>query len=452
MMIFIFVHPKSYSYLFFASFLFLGFWMKFTIHNIIDYDFLEPVGEFNGKPENWDIALKVASSAALGVCLSRVPIILFSRNLRLRNPTKERIQVKRWFLKHRSWIYVFIFLFFIICSIWNFKASFYQIGINPKTILPVHLNVIMAWLIHSGFAMILCLIVFIEEKNRGLNPLYVVFLFVFEGMLMSISALSRSIYLFHVLPIIVVFAYHYTNYKSRINTKSLIAIIMTFFMGLFVITTTVTIARIKLYKMETTAIEEVKRDRLNDFLKSEGWSNSEKSKFDDIKVNKKEIKKNLLHGNLQLLLKLIVDRWIGLEGILAVSSYYYRGIPLFISAIKENPKKGVDSIYQHIANSQYKKFSDYTFLTLPGIIAILYYSDSLMLVFIGAFLISSFLMFIESVVLRVSHNHFLAAVLGLALANIVCQLNFPYIGIVNVAILFLSGLIIAVIHRFIIHT
>ena len=452
MMIFIFVHPRSYAYLFFATFLFLGFWMKFTIHNIIDYDFLEPVGEFDGKPESWDLALKVASSAALGVCLSRVPRILLSRNLWLKNPTKELIQVNRWFLKHRSWIYVFTFLFLITCSVWNFKASFYQIGINPKTILPAHLNVIMAWLIHSGFAMILCLIVFIEEQNRGLNPVYVVILFVLEGMILTISALSRSIYLFHVLPILVVFAYHYTNYKSRINTKSFITILMAFFIGLITITTTVTIARIKFYKMETTAIEEVKRDRLNDFLKSGGWSNNEKFFFDDKKIDKKEIKKNLLHGNLQLLLKLVVDRWIGLEGLLAVSSYYYRGIPLFISALKENPKKGVDSIYQHISNSQYKKLSEYTFLTLPGIIAILYYSGSLTVVFIGAFFISSFLMLIESVVLQVSQNHFLAAVLGLALANIVCQLNFPYTGIVNVAILFLTGLIIAVVHRFIIQT
>ena len=59
-----FTQPRSFVYLFFSLFLFLGFWVKFAAQMLFGHAFLEPVGLFDGSPAAWDRAL-IAASAAL---------------------------------------------------------------------------------------------------------------------------------------------------------------------------------------------------------------------------------------------------------------------------------------------------------------------------------------------------------------------------------------------------
>lgn len=44
----------SYGYLFLTVFLWLGFWLKLTIHTVLSYPFVEPVGSFLGGAGAWD--------------------------------------------------------------------------------------------------------------------------------------------------------------------------------------------------------------------------------------------------------------------------------------------------------------------------------------------------------------------------------------------------------------
>ncbi len=62
-------------------------------------------------------------------------------------------------------------------------------------------------------------------------------------------------------------------------------------------------------------------------------------------------------------------------------------------------------------------------------------------------LASTILIIMEFIIFRLSQNHFLVAYLGLALANILCQLNFPYLGGVNVALVFSAAMAMALIQR-----
>ena len=422
--------PRSYAYLFFAVFLFLGFWVKFTVHNVIAYEFIEPTGDFDGQPETWDLALKAASAAAIGVCLPRILQLALAFTPRFQFQTVSRQNIAGWYLEWRIWLWAMSFFLIVAFCIWNYKAAFYQIGVDAKVILPLHLNVFVSMLTHSGFIMWVCVLVHVEEQIRHLTPIALMLPFWLEGLFVSISALSRSLFIFHVAPVVAVFWFQSSKYIKRLNLRTVLYIVVFLVIALAASITAVTFGRIETYYMEQTSAETYNRKVSNP-------------------VDQNELRRFLVHDSFRQVLKLFVDRWVGLEGVLTISAYNHRGIPLLSEAIREDPQRGAESIYQKISASHthYPRHSNHTFLTLPGIAAVLFYSDSIVIVAIGMLLASTILIIMEFIIFRLSQNHFLVAYLGLALANILCQLNFPYLGGVNVALVFSAAMAMALIQR-----
>jgi hypothetical protein len=113
--------------------------------------------------------------------------------------------------------------------------------------------------------------------------------------------------------------------------------------------------------------------------------------------------------------------------MLAVTGSHERGSALLAAGLRESPLKGVDSIYQRISSSTYSFQPGFTFLTLPGAPAILFYSGSLILVLVGMFFFAGILTFIENFGMRMTGSRFVGSVLGIFMANAVCQMNFPYL-------------------------
>jgi hypothetical protein len=138
----------------------------------------------------------------------------------------------------------------------------------------------------------------------------------------------------------------------------------------------------------------------------------------------------LITSTAKQVLGLAVDRWVGLGGVLAVSSYPELGYDLFAEGIREDPGLGERSMFQKISGSGaiYAESEQFTFLTLPGSVAVLYYSGSLYVVAFGMAAITLILMSVELTFSRLLRNPVLLSVSGLAMANVVCQLNFPYLA------------------------
>jgi hypothetical protein len=68
-----------YGYLFLVVMLWLGFWGKITAHLILDYPYVEPVGQFDGSAAAWDEVLWVAIVASSGAMLGRLIFRTFSK-------------------------------------------------------------------------------------------------------------------------------------------------------------------------------------------------------------------------------------------------------------------------------------------------------------------------------------------------------------------------------------
>src|SRR5262249_21481367 len=144
--------PRSSAYFFFSLMLFLGFWLKLMLHMLSGAEFLEPVGDFSGTTEAWDLALFVASMGATGVSLARLIQLAVAARTGARDAPAPR-PVPSWYAGWRRPLWAASLLAMVALNVLNLQLAFYQTGVNPLLILPWHLNVPPGWPITIGSAL-----------------------------------------------------------------------------------------------------------------------------------------------------------------------------------------------------------------------------------------------------------------------------------------------------------
>ena len=143
-----------------------------------------------------------------------------------------------------------------------------------------------------------------------------------------------------------------------------------------------------------------------------------------------------------------------MEAVMVVTAHDDRGMDLLAEAIKEAPYTGENAIYQRIARAEevYDQRDDYTFLTLAGIVAIMGYSGSLLIVLTGAAVVTGLILTIEGVLWRFNPNPFLASVAGMGMAIELTQSTFPYLTAVFFLLLSLSLVFLSLLGRIAVRT
>lgn len=377
---------------FLSLFLFLGFWLKFMVHLLIDYDFVEPVGRFDGSAVSWDRVLSVGALAALGVAAFK----LISMRL-ARLPIKSENSLRpAWYTNQAAVVWGGLAVVAVVIYSTNFFFSFFQIGIDQKIDLPFGLNSAISWLVYCGYILSF-LMVWEWALREAPSKLWLLMCIVCTlGVTVSVSTVSRStmIFIFLALCAFIIFdrsSVVWANLKAR-RWLIFFILALSLVMSLFLVSW----ARLYLYELPVEAPQHETTSR--GFLM------------------------------FKQVLKLGVDRWIGLEGVMVVTGVE-RSHALFWDAIVENPTVGVDAYYQQVANSAYARLEGFTFLTIPGVTAILYYSGSFFLVFIGMFLCALVLWLIEYLA-RFWMGRLAACWIGVLAANAICQMNFPKLALI----------------------
>ena len=118
---------------------------------------------------------------------------------------------------------------------------------------------------------------------------------------------------------------------------------------------------------------------------------------------------------------LAVDRWVGVEGVMAVVTYPKKSISLLYNSLTRKPKVGELDVFEEISNSIYHPSFKYSFASIPGSMAFFYYSGSLIFVFLGMAFFSTLVLLVDLTVFRVFKNHFLSAQIGFYFANALVQ-------------------------------
>jgi hypothetical protein len=405
--------PRFYFYTFFAIFLFLGFWPKVVIQTIWAVGFIEPVGNFSGSPAEWDAALQAATSGALGVILVRVAQLILGRNRAMISPERPQTSPE-WYPRHRVWIWPATLILMVLLNVLNLHYAFFQIGVNPKLILPLKLNVLVGWLLNVGFAFWIAALVHWEQLS-GKPALGMALLApIAEAFVSSVCTLSRLTYLLHTAPYWVALCEKWKSLRTQLSGHKAGMLIAAFLLAFVVSVYSVFWLRVNVYYYSEPA----------------GTTTKE------------------VHRTIALQLPhLFVQRWTGLEGTLVVSSAPDRGLRRLVEVVTTDPALGTKSLYQQLAKVHYHSEDPdkFTFLANAGIVAILLFSGSLTVVMLGMALITALLILTEAFVTRLLQNDFFRAMAGASLANLLAQTTFPYLSMIFflqlcVAVIFLTML------------
>ena len=349
---------------FIGVFLWLGFWLKFSIRVAFSGGvFNESVGAFDGSAESFDTVLWVAS---IGTCslffASFVRERLFSYPDK--SPGCERSALFLFYRNHRYLVvisYLVLVLFVALTNVW---LEIYQRGMISGTVLPFGLNGVYKWALQFGLASVAALIVRFEvEIGHKLTPLAIA-VPIMEGFLSNTAMLSRGMVLnssgiaLGVLRIMF-------SLKMRVSRLSIGASVFLFAL-LFLISVLV-----------------VNYIRIASFNPGEEGVRSQTSE-----------------ATRSMTTPLFVDRWVGIEGLMAVSSSRIQGWDLWRLAWEERFQEGVPTLYdRELISSQYtdsaRDRSRNHFVSLPGIVAFLYYPGSIVFLCAALIVVAWFAAFLE---------------------------------------------------------
>ncbi len=301
----------GYGYLFLTIFLWLGFWFKLTANFLIFgfFPFGEPVGLFDSSPAAWDTVLWVAVVAASGAMIGRLIYSLFK-------PVStcivdEEAAAPVWYAACRILLWIAVLGACLTLAAINSIYGIHQIGLRPSTILPWPMNALIAWVVSMGSAMAITTLLNWEFQS-GKNPIFPMYMVLIEGVSSTVSLLSRGTYLFHTISQIVV-VFGIKKLRDYPLTRRVVLLFLVAFSMLFV-ASLLSVSKLRDHYY-TTVPSTVP-----------SWRPA------------------LFH-------QLVVNRWIGLEGVMAVSAYPHKSPQLLLEMASEHRNVSEPTRYQAISDS-----------------------------------------------------------------------------------------------------
>ena len=381
-----FYRQVSYGYLFLVVMLWLGFWLKLTVHLLVRYPFGEPIGFFDGTPAAWDQVLLVSTIGSVGVTTARLlyglagqPSAMLSQNSVFKAPA--------WHSATRKWMWASLTSFCVGLAIANASLGILQVGLVPNTILLWPLNAVISWLVGYGLTLGIATLLW-WDISLGHKVSLTIFVVLIEAFASSISMLSRGAYLFHTIP---QFLGLYKNSAlvtgwTRMNTILVASV--------FVV----------LFAISNPLVNSIRAYKYSDVITS-------------------SVRSVLTKSAASFLAKFAVDRWIGLEGVMAVSAYPKKGIDLFVVGLTQRAEIGKSTIYQEVCQSHYRfvDMQKFQFGSLPGAVGFLYFTGYLWAVVVGMIVLVLAVLSSEGLIFKLTGNPLLSALWGGATANVVAQ-------------------------------
>lgn len=372
---------------FIGTLFWLGFWLKLTFRvAFLDGQFHEPVGNFDGSGAAFDRALLVTSCGFFG--LLAVSFLrgkyVFAYPVKFREVAQGGLM--QVYQNHRKVVLLGFATLFVTVAVTNFYFGIYQRGTVPRTVLPYGLGGIWSWLLLFGLASISALILHFEFLLNRKTSYPVVILGLLEGFLSNLSLLSRGM-------ILNISALGYgvfrglTLYCIRSNVR--------FFTVSFLIF---------LLLFGGSVI-------LVDYLRTiDPRHLGSKLDISDIEV--------VAIG--QGTKVLFLDRWVGIEGVMAVSSYPNLGWDLWSEAWNEMPSNKLTFYDTNLITSPYINMdtTKHHYISLPGILAFCFYPGSYPFLFMCMFVLGAIAAGIEiSVFTLGGRNVILCALLAQVVAS-----------------------------------
>ena len=379
---------------FIGIFCWLGFWLKLTVRvSFAGGLFHEAVGNFDGSGEAFDRALLAASCGLFGLLVASFvrEKLIFKYPMKMNGYNVNGIL--KFYKDYRNFILTGFVVLFLTVAVTNIYFGIYQRGEIAQTILPFGLNGIYKWLLLFGLASMSAMILHCELIIKKDVSYIVIILSLLESFSSNVSLLSRGM-------ILNVSALAYGIYAS-LKIKSIklnLRVPATSFL-IFAILFGGSVLMVNYIRL--TGFHGLKQEGLIQGLTS--TQHTSKSLF--------------------------LDRWVGIEGVMAVSSNQKAGWNLWQEAWKEKYSENTMSFYdKNLITSPYEQtdFTKVHYISLPGIVAFFFYPGSFLFLFGCMFLLGLFAASVEIAAFKLGGNNLILCSL---IAQVVAYrfLSFGYV-------------------------
>ena len=378
---------------FIGIWLWLGFWLKLSVSVAFNEGLIpQSIGQFDGSGEAFDASLLAVCSALAGFISFSFLREKFLFNYPGNEQGESNPALHAFYSSYRGFILLAFVILIAGVAITNVYFGIYQRGMIATTVLPYGLNGVYKWLLLFGLASISALIVKFEYfSNRGEGYL-VAFIALLEAFASNVSLLSRGMILNSSALFI---GFHRSLARARMTVRLRFLIVC----GLMLVV---------LFGGSVLAVNYV-RLAVFDFSIETGarfpTDNTTDNRFGETITRAKAM---------------IVDRWVGIEGVHAVSGYPDKGWDLWFAALQEKYSPDSASFYdENLIVNPYVDIdtSKNHFISLPGIVAFFYYPGSNPFLFCSMFLAALFAFLLELCAFKLGgRNTILCALIGQVVA------------------------------------
>lgn len=374
---------------FIALFLWLGFWLKASVRiSFMGGEYNEPVGLFDGSGASYDQALLIASCGMLGFLVASMIREKFIFNYPEKLTGVALSGLFRFYREQRTFVLSAFMILVIAVAFTNAYFGIYQRGSVPQTVLPFGLNGVYTWLLLFGWASFTALILHFEFEINKRTSYLVVILGLLESFFSNVSLLSRGMVLNTSALVYGVIKSLKVN-RIQSNFRFLIVSFLIFIV------------------LFGTSVLTVNYLRANNVI---GGSGSGSFQVEEV----------ARANNSHQIKILFLDRWVGIEGVMAVSSYPEKGWALWGTAWEETFSQKSTTFYDlNIIDTPYKNVDStvHHYVSMPGIIAFCFYPGSFLFLFACMVLIGLLAALIEVSVYKLGgKNIILCALLAQVVA------------------------------------
>jgi hypothetical protein len=432
------LRPRSHVYTALATMLTLGFWTKFLVRLVVAYPYLEPIGQFDSSTQSWNRALATITAGVLGVIAARVIHLTVARarsDAARGQRSSVPAEAPAFYVRHRRVVWIATAIIAVASYAWNAYARVYVTGMDPRIVLPFKINAALSWWYVMGLPLWLALLIGWELERRrtraiGLDLLWIPLV---DGVVNAGSLLSRAAYLIRLSPYFLA-----TTRAGRAGPLSIRG-------------NRLTIGAISLagFVLSLAFVMTMRTFLFHPPAPAPATARSGPSAPPGMTPRTSQVTEYYRRSAFYAVREvgqLFLDRWTGMEGVLAVTAAH--GTPELLRAVvREDPAAGVDAIYQRLAGAPYKRQAGLTFLTLAGPIALLALTGSLASVLIGMAVLAGLLIASEAFARRTLGNEIACSVLAVGTCLVVTQVTFPRLLAIFLIELWTMLLVLAVLQR-----
>lgn len=407
--------PFSSFFTALGAFFLLGFPLKFFFVALTGAEYTEAHGDFDWSQSQYDEALLVASVVFFALVVAMIADLPFRRKERL-----APIGFLQLYIKIEKPLAAISIVIALGAFGSNWYYGFVKTGMDQAVILPGVLHISVSFIVLWGAALWLACMAYWAWCGSRLPMWGVLALGLVEGVLSGVSNASRARFVFHAMG----FAFGWVrSWKIRLNAQlspRMTGILAT----LSVVCLAVSLAVVMADRVVMYAEGSARGAHLS------GTPSEEPSRQPVVVMDKAQLVSQVS--------RLFVARWIGMEGVMSVVGSRIKGDGLFWKGLTERPDIGNDGLYQQLSKSAYRKLPGMTFLTTAGGAAVLYYSGSLSVVFVGIFLLATAGVWIERLALFLTDSPFASSIVAVCFANFICQVNQPYTPFIFMIIMLMA--------------